>query len=87
MKRKILSLVLAMTMILSAFAGVITVTAQEPEAQPVIQLLDGAAIRCADPSGIRFISKLEGTYSPDQTPMGTFIFPYNSYKTWKAEQT
>ena len=77
MKRRITSLLLVAMMILTAFAGTFTISA---ETTPVITMLEGAAIRCAAPSGIRFISQISTANKEAATEIGTYIFPYAEYK-------
>ena len=77
MKRRFTSLLLVAMMILTAFAGTFTIGAETP---PVITLLEGAAIRCVEPSGIRFISQISTENAEAATEIGTYIFPYAEYK-------
>ncbi|MBQ9131430.1 MAG: hypothetical protein IJX62_03020 [Clostridia bacterium] len=77
MKRRITSLLLVAMMILTAFAGTFTISA---ETTPAITMLEGAAIRCASPAGIRFISQISTADAEAATEIGTYIFPYAEYK-------
>ncbi|MBQ9132143.1 MAG: hypothetical protein IJX62_06715 [Clostridia bacterium] len=81
MKRKITSLIIVLAMVLTAFVGVISVAAETP----TITVLDGASIRCAEPSGIRFISQISTADAEAATEIGTYIFPYAEYKASGAE--
>ena len=89
MSRKLTAWLLVLTMVLTAFTGVISISAQESAETPMIEMLYGAQVRCASPSGIRFISKVSpetaALAAQEGNEMGTYIFRYEDYKASGAK--